>query len=159
MTRSGKATKVLLTLLAIFLGLMFLPAMIGLSRTKLQTLQSPDGLHTAELVRSDHLDRNYIVRVDGARVYVSPDFSPRNDLPYRETLAWDETGRVVVLEVARRRIFGYDAVKRETLSEEELLAVEFPPDPPLWEYHFESEWPGVGRVHQSSGASDAEAAQ
>jgi hypothetical protein len=87
---------------AVVFGIMLLPAMIGFwpNRTKLQTLRSPNGRWTAELFRSDSIDRNYTVRVGGARVYASPDFSPRQDIPYRETLLWDKTGRIVILEVA-----------------------------------------------------------
>lgn len=161
MARSGSATKRVVAILVVAFCLMFLPAILVFwpSRIKLQTLRSPNGLHTADLVRSDHLDRNYVVRVDGSRVYVSPDFAPRHDLPYRETLVWDKTGRVVVLEIARHRIFGYNAEKRVRLSDEELLAVEFPPDPPLWEYYFESEWPGIGRVHRLEEQPETKAKQ
>src|SRR4051794_28652664 len=52
----------------------FLFGRIGLGEnTKLMTLVSPDESHSAELFRYDHLDRNYIVEVDGRRVYISPD--------------------------------------------------------------------------------------
>lgn len=156
MARLGGRVATLVVVLLVLVCLMFLPAVLGFwpARTKLQTLRSPDGFHTAELLRADHLDRNYVVRVDGARVYVSPDFAPRSDLPYRETLVWDKTGHVVVLEVARHRIFGYNVEKGAPLSDEELLAVEFAPDPPLWEYYFESEWPGIGRVPRPEGNSE-----
>ena len=116
--------------------------------TKLQTLSSPDGQHTAELSRADGIDRNYTVRIDRRRVYTSPDFAPRKDLPFRETLVWDATGKILMLEVARHRIFGYDVAADRQLSDEELLATQAAPDPPLSEYYFESEWPGIGRARQ-----------
>jgi hypothetical protein len=134
----------------VFIIVFSLPALLGFwpYRTRLQTLMSPDGRYKAELIRLDAIDRNYIVRLNGGRVYSSPDFAPSRDVPFRETLAWDKTGQIVVLEIARHRIFGYDAANRKQLSDDELLAVELLPDPPLWKYYFESEWPGVGRVRR-----------
>jgi hypothetical protein len=118
---------------------------------KLQTLDSPDGLHTVELLRADHIDRNYSVKVDGVRVFTSPDFAPNNRVPFRETLFWDATGKIVVLEVARQRVYGYDVSRRRALSDAELLAVVAASDPPLWEYGYEWEWPGVGRARRDAG--------
>ena len=118
-----------------------------LFRTELMTLTTRDRSHRAVLIRSDvFVDRNYIVKVDGQRVYVSPDFAPRHDLPYRETLLWDRTGRVVLLEIAGHRLFGYDVSRGRALTTSELLAAELPPEPLLWEYQFSSEWPGIGRA-------------
>ncbi len=37
---------------------------------------SPDGLHVAKLVRSQGIDVNFIVRVDGQKVFRSADFRP-----------------------------------------------------------------------------------
>jgi hypothetical protein len=96
----------------------------------------------------DGIDRNYSVKVDGARVFTSPDFAPNDRVPLRETLFWDTSGKVVVLEVGRHRVFGYDVVTRRALSESELLAVAAAPDPPLWEYGYEWEWPGIGRARR-----------
>jgi hypothetical protein len=117
-------------------------------RTKLQKLESPDGTHRAELIRSDAIDRNYTVRVDGKTVYRSPDFSPRRDISFRETLAWDVTGRFIVLEVARHRVFGFDTSTMQRLTPEQLLSLELAPDSPLWQYGFEAEWPGIGRARR-----------
>jgi len=127
-----------------------LPALVALFPwwSTLQSLPSPDGRFTAVLSRVDHIDRNYSVKINGARVYTSPDFAPRRDIAFCEKLAWDRTGNVVVLEIAGHRVFGYDATSQRRLTDEELLKVDLPPDPPLWEYHFESEWPGVGRAKQ-----------
>ena len=94
------------------------------------------------------MDRNYSVYLDGRKVFGSPDFSPRNDIPFRETLRWDSTGRFVMLEIAGHRIFGYDAAAERPLTDPELLAAKAPSEPPLWEYYFESDWPGIGRVRR-----------
>ena len=116
------------------------------TRIMLQVTTSPDKKHTVRLARNDAIDRNYSIRLDGKVIYRSPDFSPRRDIPYREALLWDNTGHIVVLEVARHRIFGYDVQEGRRLGDDELLAVELSPEPPLWEYYFESEWPGIGRA-------------
>jgi hypothetical protein len=150
-----------LKIFSVFAGLFLLASLPGIlvfwpTWTKLQTVQSPDEVHIAELTRVDGIDRNYSVRVDGSRVYGSPDFSPRRDLPYREALIWNKSGSVVVLEIAGHRIFGYDAANRRQLSDNELLAVELPPDPPLWEYHFEAEWPGIGRADRPETPPDVD---
>lgn len=116
-------------------------------KTRIQRLESSDRVHRAELIRLDGIDRNYFVRVDGHEVYGSPDFSPRRDMPFRETLVWDVKSKIVILEVAHQRIFGFDTSTKQRLTDEELLAVELPPDPELWKYGFESEWPGIGRAH------------
>ena len=152
---SAKKLRVGIIILALA-GFVFLPAVFVFWPfwTKLQTLDSPDDLHTAELFRIDGIDRNYIIRVDGVSVYRSPDFAPNQRIPFRETLAWDKSGHIALLEIARQRIFGYDAETRCALSEDELLALELSPEPPLWEYYFESEWPGVGRAHRPERGSE-----
>jgi hypothetical protein len=99
--------------------------------TRLQKLNSPDRKHHAELIRTDGIDRNYTIRVDGTTVYRSPDFAPRSDIPYRATLVWDAAGRIIIFEVARHRVFGFNTTPRQRLSDAQLLAVELPPDPPL----------------------------
>jgi hypothetical protein len=126
-----------------FLAVLYL---VWSKHERLQECKSPDGRHVVDLVRADFIDRNYSVRVDGARVYWSPDFAPRHDLSFREALVWDVSGKVVVLEIAGRRIFGYDLDAKHRITDEQLLAIELAPDPPLSEYYFESEWPGIGRV-------------
>lgn len=139
-----------LLLLGMFVAGAFFGGFVAffVGRTQLQVLRSLDGEHEVELVRSDHLDRNYLVYVDGRRVYVSPDFAPGHDFPFRESLLWDATGRVILLEVAGHRIFGYDVAAQRRLIDSELLAAKAAAEPPLWKYHFESEWPGIGRVRQ-----------
>ncbi|BBO35922.1 hypothetical protein [Lacipirellula parvula] len=121
----------------------------GLWWTTLQTAKSPDGRHTARVVRSDHIDRNYSIYVDGRRVFISPDFAPRRDIAYHEELAWDDSGNILVFEVAGQRLFGYDVAAGRKLDDDELLAVKLAPKPELWEYYYESEWPGVGRARRS----------
>lgn len=150
---SKRVCAVLLVLAAAFAAAAFFGFFRG---TRLQVLLSPDSSHQAELYRLDpFVDRNYLVYVDGHKVYGSPDFAATYKFPYREALYWDASGRIVVLEVARHRIFGYDAVARRRLTDAELLAVEERPDPSLWDYGFESEWPGIGRADRPQSARRA----
>lgn len=153
---SSAAKLGLVIIAAVLFGLLVFAINAVWPWTKLQTLSSPDGQHTAELSRVDGIDRNYLVRVDGRRVYTSPDFAPRKDLPFREALVWDATGKILMLEVAHHRIFGYDVSAGRQLSDEELLLAQAPPDPPLSEYYFESEWPGIGRVRRGEATPGSE---
>jgi hypothetical protein len=114
--------------------------------TRLQTLSSHDRAHQAQLWRLDHVDRNYSVYLDGRKIFGSEDFARNSSLPFRETLFWDRTDRFVILEVAGHRIFGYDAAAGRRLTDSELLAAKPPPEPSLWEYSSETEWPGIGRT-------------
>lgn len=149
MARTMKAVgKVILILVVAFVvSIGILAAIFYFAfTTKLQMLYSPDSKHHAELIRTDFIDRNYRVRVDGATVYQSPDFAPRRDIPFRETLVWDASGKIVIFEVGGHRVFGFDTSTAKSLSDRQLLAVELAPVPMLWDYHFEAEWPGIGRA-------------
>ena len=85
---------------------------------------SPDRLHSAKLVRIQGIDINLRVTVDGSLVYVSPDFAPTH-ADFGERIVWAADSHAVVLEVAGRRLFGYDIVKGRALTDPELFAVQF----------------------------------
>jgi hypothetical protein len=87
---------------------------------------SPDKEHRAKLYRVQGFDAIFWVKVDGRTVYSSPDFAPI-DADFREQIAWDKSGNVVVFEVAGRRLFGYQAIEKRALTDEELLRVEYTP--------------------------------
>lgn len=110
---------------------------LWLRPSTVQVRRSPDGHHKAVLKRVQRIDLNFIVTLDGTQVFWSPDFAPTR-LDCRERLAWDRTGKRVVLEVAGERLFGYDAELGRQLSHEELASVAFPS---LSELHFEGELP------------------
>ena len=94
----------------------------------IQTLESPKNMHSAQLLKKINLaDINYIVKVDGRRVFVSPDLMNFPDHLYRETLVWDETGTVVVFEQMGRRIFAYNAAEKRELNKGELADYKFYP--------------------------------
>jgi hypothetical protein len=88
------------------------------------TKYSPDGNHGAKLYRVQGIDVDFSVIVDGNRVYDSPDFAPVH-ADFREQIAWDKSGQILVLEVGGKRLFGYQAVEKKPLTDAELLSVEF----------------------------------
>ncbi|MCA1618104.1 MAG: hypothetical protein LC795_02075 [Acidobacteria bacterium] len=96
----------------------------------IQTLESPNGEHRAVLLKKFNLaDINFIVKVDGERVYYSPDLMGFPDRWYRETLVWDKTGRVVVLELMGKRVFAYDTQTKRELQKGELNQYQLWPMP------------------------------
>ena len=95
-----------------------------------QTIKSPSGEHRAVLLKKNNLaDINFIVKVDGERVFVSPDYMSFPDHWYRETLVWDKTGKVVVLELMGKRVFAYDAQSRRALQKGEVNQYKLWPMP------------------------------
>jgi hypothetical protein len=90
------------------------------------TKTNPDGGHTAKLHRIDGIDVIFKVTVDGNNVYSSPDFAPA-DADFREQIVWNADGNIVVLEIGEEHLFGYNATERRSLSDDELLNVEFTP--------------------------------
>lgn len=111
-------------LLGIAFGIIAMPAyrvvtgIVG-GRT-VQMINSPDG-NLAVLYKKHNLaDINFKVAVGGETVYVSPDLAPFPDGMYRETLVWDETGRVVTLELMGKRVFAYDTIEKRRLRKGEL---------------------------------------
>jgi hypothetical protein len=105
--------------------------------TTVQSKANASKTHTAKLVRYKGIDINFAVQVDGERIYFSPDFAPV-DYDFREQIAWDKTGTIVVLEVAGKRLFGFDADRKRQLSDEELYKVEYIP---FSEYRYEGKLP------------------
>jgi hypothetical protein len=95
-----------------------------------QTLKSPGDVHRAVLLKKYNLaDINFIVKVDGERVYESADLMGFPDHWYRETLLWDKTGRVVVLELMGKRVFAYDTQSKRRLVKGELSQYKLWPMP------------------------------
>jgi hypothetical protein len=101
--------------------------------TTIQNKLNPKGSHRAKLLRHQGIDVNFKLLIDGERVYYSPDFAPV-EYDFREQITWDKTGNIVVLEVAGKRLFAYDAEQKRQLSDSELLAVEYVP---FSAYHYE----------------------
>ena len=96
----------------------------------LQILNSPDRAHQAVLLKKYNLaDINFIVKVDGERVYESSDLMPFTDHSYRETLLWDKTGRVVALELMGKRVFAFDTHTNRELKKGELSQYQLWPMP------------------------------
>jgi hypothetical protein len=103
----------------------------------IQSKTNPKSLHNANLIRHQGIDVNFRIQVDGQDVYYSPDFAPV-EFDFREQIAWDKTGNVLVLEVAGKRLFAFNAEQKRQLSDSELHSVEYTP---FFEYHFEGKLP------------------
>jgi|SRR5215204_1118904 len=96
----------------------------------IQTVDAPNDEHRAVLLKKFNLaDINFIVKVNGEHVYVSPDLMGFPDRWYRETLVWDKTGRVVMLELMGKRVFAYDTQTKKRLQKGELNQYQFWPMP------------------------------
>jgi hypothetical protein len=111
-------------LLGIAFGLIAMPAyrvVAGIfGGRKVQTICSHAGSCAVLYKQHNLADINFKVGVNGQTVYTSPDVMPFPDGMYRETLVWDETGRVVVLELMNKRVFAYDTVEQRRLGKGEL---------------------------------------
>lgn len=95
-----------------------------------QFLRSPNRAHHAVLERTEGaIDLNFRVKLDGNIIYVSPDFNPDDRLVYRETLLWDDSGNILILEVAGKRLFGYEVTEGKPISSADLLQVKVTPMP------------------------------
>jgi hypothetical protein len=105
-----------------------------------QYLSSPNRKYEAVLERQDFIDLNFRVSLNGKSIYRSPDFSPNHSLAFRESLTWDDSGTILVLEVGGRRLFGYDIAQSQRLTDASLLRVKVSPVP-LDKYGFEGKWP------------------
>jgi hypothetical protein len=118
--------------IGIFIGLLIVPfyetsaSLVG--GKPIQTLYAPNTNHTAVLLRKHKLaDINFVVKVDGQRVYLSSDYYGLPDHLYRETLVWDKTGRIVVFELMGKRVFAYDAEEKREIGKNELSKYELSP--------------------------------
>ncbi len=124
----------------VFISVLILSAVISIWFFLPNTVQQTTNLaktHTAKLVRHDGIDVNFKVVIDGEDVFYSPDFAPVED-DFRERLIWNEQGNVIVLEVAGKRLFGYDVIEKRKLSNKELMAVEYIP---FSKYRYEGKLP------------------
>jgi hypothetical protein len=108
-----------------------------LGPTTVAVRRSPDDRHKAVLRRFQGIDVNFQLVVDGEKVFWSADFAPV-PLDFREGVAWDRSGKRVIVTIADERIFGYDAETRAALTNGELLDVELPP---FSEFGFEGKAP------------------
>jgi len=118
----------------ILIGLAAMPVYSAISGVvwgeTVQSLPSKSETHKAVLLKKYNLaDINFIVKVDGRRVYLSPDLMPFPDRMYRETLLWDDKSRVVVLELMGKRVFAYDVEAKRQLQKGDLAHLKLFPMP------------------------------
>lgn len=132
-----KFAKSFTLIFLLIVGVLFAIVYYSLAPTTVQSKINPTDSHKATLVRYQGIDVNFKVVVDGEQVYYSPDFIPVR-FDFREQISWDITGNIVILEVAGKRIFAYDAEQKRKLSDSEVLAVEYPP---FFQYRYEGNLP------------------
>jgi len=90
-----------------------------------QSSISPTGTYSADLwIKPNLADFNFVVKVDGKRVYISPDHC-RND--YDEKLVWGRSGEQVTLVLKGRRVFAYNARTKTPLGKGELADFDLVP--------------------------------
>ena len=93
----------------------------------IQILKARDHAHIAKLYRLyGYIDVNFRIVLDGKRIYWSPDCAPDYSLPFRETMAWDETGSILVFQLAGQNVFAYDLATREAIAPELLKGIRTP---------------------------------
>ena len=126
----SKGSEIVIALV-IIIGGIFATFYYLFAPTTIQNKANPTGSHTAKLVRHQGIDVNFKVVVDGENIYYSPDFAPV-EFDFREQISWDKTGNIVVLEVAGKRLFAYDAEQKRQLSDNELLSVKYTPFSEYW---------------------------
>ena len=94
----------------LFFGLpLVVRLLFGIGWWRVQILETDDGRHRAVLERSyGGFDTNFCVTLDGRVIHRSWDCRPSSRVPFRETLAWDDSGNVLVFELANEIVFAYD---------------------------------------------------
>ncbi len=97
---------------------------------RIQQLESPNMRDIATLHKTNGLgDLNFIVKLNGIEIYHSPDYAAFTDHQYRETLLWDKTGEIVVLELMGKRVFAFNTRTQKILQKGELGQYVFFPMP------------------------------
>lgn len=132
---------VIVSVLLFYAVSIFIMVLIMFPTRTVQVLYTPSWDNKAVLKRTDGIDLNFIVKVNGRKVYSSPDFAPDTRIDFKERIVWDKSGTVIILEVAGKRLFGYDIKIQKPLSDKDLLSIEYAPDPDISNLRFEGEWP------------------
>lgn len=90
-------------------------------------LEKFDGSGRAELWRSyGWIDVNFRVRWKGRTIHVSNDCRSTLTIPFRELLAWDETGRILVFQLAGDTVFAFDTATERKLEPHEFEMLTLP---------------------------------
>lgn len=94
---------------------------------RVQVLESADRQHVATLERLyGGFDTNFRVKLDGKEIHWSWDCRPTETIPFRETLAWDESGSVLVFELANEIVFAYDLPSHSEVDPMEFHSLKIP---------------------------------
>ena len=102
-------------------NIIFLTSIGFFSSRQIQRLESPNRTDVATLHKINGSgDLNFIVKLNGVQIYRSPDYGAFTDHQYRETLLWDKTGEVLVLELMGKRVFAFNVKDNKILQKGEL---------------------------------------
>lgn len=119
---------------------------------RIQLLRTPDGTRVATLERLyGYVDVNFRIRLDGKLIHHSWDCAPHEELPFRETLAWDTSGKILTLELCGERVFAYDMTTGTEIDPSRFPTIEVP-QPTLKDIGFE----GLQELRGKQSASVAE---
>ena len=124
--------KIIKPILLILLGSILALAIsrcAGLCRRweRIQILESPGRHHVAALSRLyGYIDVNFRITLDGKRIYWSPDCAPNYSLPFRETLAWDTTGKILVFQLAGETVFAYNIDSGKPVDPKRFSTIQIP---------------------------------
>ncbi len=133
-------TIIILVSLCYFISI-FISGSFLFPTSTVQVLYTPNRDNIAVLKRTDGIDLNFKLFVNGQKVYSSPDFAPDRRIDFKERIVWDKSGNIIILEVAGKRLFGYNIKTNKPLSDKDLLSIEYAPDPDISSLGFEGEWP------------------
>lgn len=124
--------KILRYILFILLGVVLTVALPKFARILgrwecIQILETQDHAHVAKLYRLyGYIDVNFRIMLDGKKIYWSPDCAPNYTLPFRETMTWDETGKILVFQLADQNVFAYNIMTRKVITPELLVEIKTP---------------------------------
>ena len=108
-----------------------------------QILESSDSQIKAELIRRyAFLDLNFIIKLNGEKIFTSPDFKQTYKIPFRETILWDKTGKNLIFEIGGHRLFAYNVAMKRQLSDKELLSLQVQ-NPKPEDFSYSGRWPGL----------------
>ncbi len=80
----------------------------------------------ASLITQRNLaDINFIVKIDGKKIYRSPEYASYSEGWYQEYLQWDVTGKVLLLKLLGKRVFAYNTTTQKELRKGELAQYQF----------------------------------
>lgn len=92
-----------------------------------QTLRSTDRQHVAQLERLDgRMEVRFRVSLDGEVLHDSRGCTPHENLPFRETLAWDRSDKQLVFQLANAIVFAWDVPSQTEIHPSRFDEIDVP---------------------------------